>query len=349
MNCQEVQEQLVAYLDGEVAPSEQVLIQAHLTGCDACQRELAALSATQRRVSRSLQIRAAQTAPSPQAWSRLQARLAGEARPSPPWLPTWLQRLAPGVGRITQIFTEGITMKRGFALAALAALVIAVSTVAFVPAVRAQVGEAIVRWFRIELPGGEVGFGVSEIGETLEFMSLQPTYLPAGFRYSSVMVSGGPKPFKLEFHSDEQFVAITQSKAPADKPLPAGKEVTVNGQRGVLVTGLKGTFEGGFRFRMPKEVIVRPKGTPPTEPIRIRGERVSIPYDDGKRLIWYAGDVKVEMLSNLSVEEMLKIAESMVPVEAGEGEAPFGPPLDLPSVSEGEPFIIQQGPIEYSP
>ena len=263
--------------------------------------------------------------------------------------PSWFRRLAPGVGRITQIFTEGITMKRGFALAALAALVIAVSTVAFVPAVRAQVGEAIVRWFRIELPGGEVGFGVSEIGETLEFMSLQPTYLPAGFRYSSVMVSGGPKPFKLEFHSDEQFVAITQSKAPIGKPLPAGKEVTVNGQRGVLVTGLKGTFEGGFRFRMPKEVIVRPKGTPPTEPIRIRGERVSIPYDDGKRLIWYAGDVKVEMLSNLSVEEMLKIAESMVPVEAGEGEAPFGPPLDLPSVSEGEPFIIQQGPIEYSP
>ena len=341
MNCREVQERLVAYLDGEVAPSEQVLIQAHLAGCEACRRELAALSATQRRVSRSLQIRAAQTAPSPQAWSRLQARLAGEARPSPPWLPTWLQRLVPGVGRINQIFKE-----RGFALAALAALVIAVSTVAFVPAVRAQVGEAIVRWFRIELPGGEVGFGVSETGETLEFMSLQPTYLPAGFRYSSVMVSGGPKPFKLEFHSDEQFVAITQSKAPIGKPLPAGKEVTVNSQRGVLVTGLKGTFEGGFRFRMPKEVIVRPKGTPPTEPIRIRGERVSIPYDDGKRLIWYAGDVKVEMLSNLSVEEMLKIAESMVPVEAGEGEPPFQPPLDLPSDDEGKPFIIQEGSIE---
>ena len=343
MNCREVQERLVAYLDDEVTPSERALIRAHLAECEFCRKELAALSATQRRVSRSLQIRAAQTAPSPQAWSRLQARLAGEARPSPPWLPTWLQRLVPGVGRINQIFKE-----RGFALAALAALVIAVSTVAFVPSVRAQVGDAIAKWFRIELPGGEVGFGLSEIGETLEFTPLQPTYLPAGFLYSA-MVSSGKGPFKLEFHSDEQFVAITQSKAPIGKPLPAGKEVTVNSQRGVLVTGLKGTFEGGFRFRMPKEVIVRPKGTPPTEPSRIRGERVSIPYDDGKRLIWYAGDVKVEMLSNLSVEEMLKIAESMVPVEAGEGEAPFGPPLDLPSVSEGEPFIIQQGPIEYSP
>ncbi|RLC65899.1 MAG: hypothetical protein DRI52_12630 [Chloroflexi bacterium] len=134
--------------------------------------------------------------------------------------------------------------------------------------------------------------------------------MPAGFRYSA-MVSSGQEPFKLVFYSDDQFVAITQSKAPADRPLPAGKEVLVKGQKGVLVTGLKGTFEDGFRFRMPKEVLVRPKGTPPTEPIRIRGERVSIPYDDGKRLTWCVGDVKVEMLANLSVDEMLKIAESM--------------------------------------
>ena len=177
---------------------------------------------------------------------------------------------------------------------------------------------------------------------------LYPTYLPAGFRYSSVRVSSGEEPFKLAFHSDEQFVAITQSKAPADRPLPAGKEVTVNGQRGVLVTGLKGTFEGGFRFRFHKEKeFIERKD--PTKPIRIRGEHVSISYDDGKRLVWYAGDVKVEMLSNLPEEEMLKIAESMVLAEAGEGESPFEPFLDLPSVSEGEPFIIQEGAIEYSP
>ena len=280
--------------------------------------------------------------------SRLVARLQqqvpmGEARPP------WFQRLALAVGRIRQALRlkGGMTVKKGFAWAALAALVIAVSTVAFVPSVRAQVGKAIVRWFRIELPGGEVGFGLSETGETLEFTPLQPTYLPAGFRYSA-MVSSGKEPFKLAFYSDEQFVAITQSKAPADKPLPAGKEVLVKAQKGVLVTGLKGTFKGGFRFRFHKEKeFIERKD--PTKPIRIRGERVSIPYDDGKRLTWYVGDVRIEMLSNLSEEEMLKIAESMVPAEAGEGEAPFGPLLDLPSGGEGKPFIIQEGPIEYSP
>ena len=77
MKCQEVNELLVVYSDDEVGPSERTLIQAHLAGCDLCQKKLAALSATQGCVSRSLRVRAAQAAPSPQAWSRLQARLAG--------------------------------------------------------------------------------------------------------------------------------------------------------------------------------------------------------------------------------------------------------------------------------
>lgn len=124
MKCQEVSELLVAYLDGEVTPSERTLIQAHLAECNFCRKELTALSATQRCVSQSLQVKTAQAAPSPQAWSRLQARLAGEARPSLSWLPTWLQRLAPGVGRTTQIFQGGLTMKKGFAALAAIALVV---------------------------------------------------------------------------------------------------------------------------------------------------------------------------------------------------------------------------------
>ncbi len=66
----------------------------------------------------------------------------GEARS-----PSWFQRLAQGVGCIRQVFQVrgGLSMKKGFALAAIVALVIAVSTVLFVPSVRAQVGEVIRR------------------------------------------------------------------------------------------------------------------------------------------------------------------------------------------------------------
>jgi len=119
MKCQEVNELLVAYLDGEVIPSERKMIEAHLVECAFCEKEMDCLATTQRRLSRSLQAVAADAAPSPQAWSRLQARLAKEAlRKTRP------QRLAPGAGRISQIFQGGVTMKKGFALAAIALVVV---------------------------------------------------------------------------------------------------------------------------------------------------------------------------------------------------------------------------------
>jgi len=34
-------------------------------------------------------------------------------------------------------------------------------------------------------------------------------------------------------------------------------------------------------------------------------------YEDATRLVWYAGDTRIEMLSNLDVQGMLKIAASM--------------------------------------
>ena len=267
----------------------------------------------------------------------------GEARS-----PSWFRRLALGVGRINQIFEGGLTMKKGFALAALAAMVIAVSTVAFVPSVRAQVGEILNTWFRFETPGGG---GAIAISGTAEFVPLYPTYLPTEFQTLGFVIGGESESIGLMYHNEEQFLTTTQSKAPVDKALPAGTEVTINGQKGVLVTGLEGTFECGFRI--PEGAHVETFGTPPAGRDPYHG---TIAYTDGKRLTWYAGDVKVEMLSNLSEEEMLKIAESLVPAEAGEGEALFQPPLDLPSGGEdvikgagGGAWEIQGGPIESNP
>lgn len=51
------------------------------------------------------------------------------------------------------------------------------------------------------------------------------------------------------------------------------------------------------------------------------------------------------MLSNLSVEEMLRIAESFMPTEAGEGGPPFQPPLDLPSGGEEKVIETEEGRI----
>lgn len=43
MKCREVRMTLVAYLDGEVAPSERTAIDTHLARCKSCEKDLAAL------------------------------------------------------------------------------------------------------------------------------------------------------------------------------------------------------------------------------------------------------------------------------------------------------------------
>lgn len=339
MKCKHVRRLLVAYLDGELTPKYQQAIRDHLERCASCREEMAALAATRDQLRVGLHAAADGAVPSPLAWDRLQARLAREAP-----VKTWHRRLVLSIrkslnsGRLRTFNERGLLWLKRVVFAVGLVLFIAICVLAGFPSVRAQVGELVTRWFRIELPGGGAEFGVSETGETLEFTLLQPTYLPVGFRYSSVMVSVGPEPFKLEFYNDKHFVVISESKASADRPLPPGKRVFVGGHPGVLVTGLKGTFKGGLRFQ--KEVLVHGEAASQAEPIHIRSECILIPYDDGKRLIWYQGDVKLEMLSNLPEEEMIKVAESMAPVEGEEV------PLGSPAGDVGKPFIIYHGPIE---
>ena len=238
-------------------------------------------------------------------------------------------------------------MKKRFALAAFAALVIAVSTVAFVPSVRAQASEILNVWFRFkfETRGGRSAIFMSG---PAEFTPLRPTYLPAGLQNmggTTLFRDGKEDLIALAYHNDEQFVAITQSKVAGDKTLPAGREVSINGQKAALVTGLEGIFKYGSRI--PKDAQGKTlfiSGTPPAKTDSYHG---AIAYTDGKRLTWYVGDVKIEMLSNLSVTEMLKIAGALAPAEAGEVEE--GPILSLPphlpadGVGEG---VVQGGPIE---
>ena len=261
-------------------------------------------------------------------------------------------------------------MKKGFAFATLVALVIALGTVALIPSVRAQVGEILHTWFRFEIPGGKYEVAVSGIAE---FIPLYPTYLPDTVLSGLVstkgsVTTGAEDKVDLFFGNlDDQWLYITQGPAPADRSLPEGKRVQVNGQEAVLLTGQSGVMVGpprpleeilGEKLALPPGCLeaMMAESEPGKEPaplppecqkaieeaggvvilngVAYKSKKVGPPemkYENATRLIWYVGDVRVEMLSNLPVEEMLKIAESMVPAEAGEGEPPFQPPLDLPS------------------
>jgi hypothetical protein len=91
MDCKDINTLLTAYLDGEVTREEQELIQAHLSICEHCRRELTGLADIQKGLRQALKETAADGSPSPQAWDLLRMRL--ETDDDRFW--KWLKRLIP--------------------------------------------------------------------------------------------------------------------------------------------------------------------------------------------------------------------------------------------------------------
>ena len=123
MNCENVQFLLLAYLDGEVTPSERALILAHLSGCTVCQQELDLLSTARGQVRSALQRRAIQAVPSRDAWSRLEARLTEAAQPSSEFS-SWFSRKAPNASHTFNQRFGGVRMQKRSLVSAIAAVVV---------------------------------------------------------------------------------------------------------------------------------------------------------------------------------------------------------------------------------
>ena len=80
MDCRDVSELLIPYLDGELSEEEREAVELHLSACLPCRKEFEALAATQSKIRQSFEA-VASKAPSSQAWARLQQRLAMEEQP----------------------------------------------------------------------------------------------------------------------------------------------------------------------------------------------------------------------------------------------------------------------------
>jgi len=137
MNCEQakqsagqIQSSLIAYLDGEVTPSERTLIQAHLSTCTVCQQELDLLSTARSRVRSVLQRRAVDAIPSQEAWSRLERKLSEATQPSAK-SEAWFSHLAPHAGRASTKSFGGVKMQKRWIFSGLMG-VIALSILAIV-------------------------------------------------------------------------------------------------------------------------------------------------------------------------------------------------------------------------
>ncbi len=132
MNCEQIQSLLVAYLDGEVTPSERILIQTHLSNCTVCQQELTLLSTARSRVRLLLQRQAVHAIPEQNAWNRLEAKMTEAQQPSPSKFEAWLLRKAPDAGyafNLHRILGGVLMQKRSIFSAAAGVLVLAILAV----------------------------------------------------------------------------------------------------------------------------------------------------------------------------------------------------------------------------
>ncbi|HSW56788.1 MAG TPA: zf-HC2 domain-containing protein [Dehalococcoidales bacterium] len=74
MNCKNILNRLLSYLDNELAASEKQAVEIHLTACSTCQKELEALTATRGMINQTAETVTKKTAP-PWIWFELRQRL----------------------------------------------------------------------------------------------------------------------------------------------------------------------------------------------------------------------------------------------------------------------------------
>ena len=330
MKCREVNKLFVAYLDNEVIPSERTMIEAHLVGCTSCERKLSALSSTRSRLTESLKIQAAHASPAPLALSRLQARLAEE-------MLTPNHRLSAQQG--------GFRMKLRWKIACgiTGSVIIAAATVALVPSARATAGDFLGHIFIVSSDGSGATVGAFRLDYVPESVRGGDSALMFG------SVSGAPdaggadtaQQSEVVFQNGDAFLAVKTGVPATGESLPDGPATTVKGHPAVLNTGLSGTYE----MESPP---APPAGTPAEGGTHLEtgtgadaasglesGTHVgatsaaatvasgvdqkpitrSIVYTGANKLTWDSDGTRIELLSNLSVEEMMKIAEGMSPTE----------------------------------
>ena len=131
MNCGDVTQLLLGYLDDELSPKERESVKTHLSLCSNCRDEMEALANTIKELRQGLTVVAAGTSPSPYAWEAIKGQISEKdhGRISIPSPRGWLSDIRERMG---------VNAKRWASATACLALiaVLIVSTLVFLPNLR---------------------------------------------------------------------------------------------------------------------------------------------------------------------------------------------------------------------
>lgn len=292
MNCKEVQGLIPAYLGGETSPSEKQLLQNHLATCKNCQVELEEVDGLRNDLRQHLGAKAAAVAPSVAAWSNLEAVLPSKPR---------------GAGRLGKSLSfagwfSGLRLSTQ--RIAVILLIVGVLVVA-APPVWAQLEPIFINWFGFSSPDGE---NFSAIGGFEAFTPYHAAYVPEDFDsvLLGTLTGQGIEAIEIGYDDhDGRFITLLQSMGTAVPGLPSGEPARVGSSEAIFIRS--------FATSAEELQVARPEVSTVT----------NHDYTSTNYLAWFLGVIKIEMFSNLPLDEMVKVGESLEPMQASEGELPY--------------------------
>jgi hypothetical protein len=281
MNDHLNKKELIAYLDDELAQSEKKVFGIHLAACENCREQLKAIALLQDRLRSHLNEQAELATIDDKSWEQVQARLSTRTK-----------------GKSTK---RGFQMRRAFIVVFAIILTFVGTLYAVVPSVRAQINELVMSYFNYELPNKQGGGGVGYGGDA-PFTPFTINYLPEGFRvkgnYTGFEESPGVSTLENMFSDEERFIMLIQSSGEGLSGLPEGENIDFKEHEAVLIRDLDlEEYIGNLVDEVEDYAGV---------------ETIS--------LNWFAGDVKIELVSNFPLDEVVNIAESLTPMQLGKRE-----------------------------
>ena len=245
------------------------------------------LSALETRLAQHLHLQADQVYPAPGAWSILKSRMSRRER----------GRDQTGLRSISNLFHFE---SKGTRRLALALAIIIVFLLVAPPAwtLAARISDWVGDWFHFRTPGTESSMS---IGDFEAFTPFSPQYLPKGFESSGLGGTTAPDYVRLEltYSYGEQFASVLQSIGLGTEKLPQGETLKINTVDGVFVPVFASSSQ-----ELQQKISSIPIVT-------------NFDYGTTSLLAWHLGEVKIELVSNLPKEEILKIARSLAPAEIG--------------------------------
>ncbi len=225
-------------------------------------------------------------------------------------------------------------MKTKIAFVVTAVLLLAATMVVFAPPVRAEVNKllTIASVTLLKTDSGAV-LTISGQGESLPFTVMQPEYIPEALRSGLNTFGMGLEGAENFYQAGDQFLAIRQQALQDGAILPEGEAAAVNGQPAALNTGLAGTYQPGPHGDGQGATSVmmesKDKGGTDVNTTSLNTEEdapgeagkmvsssagpAAFDYLNANQLIFYNGNTKIEILSNLDVQELIKVAEALTP------------------------------------